>query len=250
MVRRVALLIVLLLPLTGVSAQDNLKFGQPACPGRLLDKTFFVICYNPSSKIPVWVGYTLTADDLRGTTKRTDDFHHDTTIPQNERSELADYAKSGYDRGHMAPAGDFVRSKKAMSTSFLLSNMAPQRHGLNAGRWEGLESAVRDLARSRGTVWLFTGPIFIGNKPIKEIGPDKVDVPTHFYKVILCVRPNGDKEMFAFIMPNIPRLQTGLAQYAVSADLVEQLTGLDFFSALPQAEQDQLESQARSLPPS
>ena len=136
-----------------------------------------------------------------------------------------------------------------MSTSFLLTNMAPQRHGLNAGRWAGLESAVRDLARSRGTVWLFTGSIFIGNNPINEIGPDKVAVPTHFYKVILCVHPNGDKEMFAFIMPNIPKLQTGLARFVVSVDLVEQLTGLDFFSALPQAEQGMLESQTRSLPP-
>src|ERR1041385_925291 len=53
-----------------------------------------------------------------------------------------------------------ARSSDLMSTSFLLSNMTPQRHGLNAGRWENLESAVRDLARSRGTVWIFSGPIF------------------------------------------------------------------------------------------
>jgi endonuclease G, mitochondrial len=107
-------------------AQDNLRFGTPACDGTILDKQVFVICHSATLKIPLWVGYMLTANDLNGPAPRVNSFRRDTELPANERSELGDYAGSGYDRGHMAPAEDFDRSKQAMRTSFLLSNMAPQ----------------------------------------------------------------------------------------------------------------------------
>jgi len=239
---------VLLLATASALAENNLKFGKPDCPGRLLDKQFFVICYSPEHKIPIWVGYALTAADLDGPATRTNNFRADPALPADERSRPKDYSKSGYDQGHMAPAEDFTRSIQAMSTTFLLSNMAPQRPGLNRNRWKQLENAGRRVAKSQGSVWLFTGSIFIGNKPIQEIGADKVAVPTHFYKVILCVHPDGTKEMFASVMPNIAKLQTGLGKYATSVDNVEQLTGLDFFSALSESEQKSLESKVGSLP--
>ena len=110
----------------------------------------------------------------------------DAELPTGERSELADYRGSGYDRGHMAPAEDFDRSREAMSTSFLLSNMAPQVPGMNRGRWAQREAAVRELA-AECDLWVFTGPLFVENDPVEEIGASGVFVPTHFYKAVLCV---------------------------------------------------------------
>src|SRR5258706_28570 len=107
---RLALLFALLsLFAIGAAAEDNLKYGQPACPGHLLNKQFFVICYSPERKIPVWVGYALTRTDLDGPASRTDNFRADPELPTGERSKPTDYAHTGYDQGHMAPAEDFTR---------------------------------------------------------------------------------------------------------------------------------------------
>jgi endonuclease G len=110
-----------------------------------------------------------------------------------------------------------------------------------------LEGAVRDLAATHGTVWVVSGPVFAGKTP-KKIGPDKVAVPTHTYKVILCVHPNGDKEMLGFVLPNIDKPTGTISDYTFSVNQVEKLTGLDFFSALPAAEQSRLEKTAKELP--
>jgi endonuclease G len=169
-------------------------------------------------------------------------------LPAGQRAELKDYENSGYDRGHMAPAADFERSKNAMSTTFLLSNMVPQRPNLNRIRWKQLETVVRKLAKDRGSVWIVTGPVFAGNKPIKTIGPDKVAVPSHCFKVVLTVQPDGSKEMFAEVILNTNGVKADLAHYAQTVRSVEKLTGLDFFSALPTAEQDILEKASNTLP--
>jgi endonuclease G len=240
---------LLLLGIAPLLAEDNLKFGQPACAGPVLDKTYFVVCYDPARKIPAWVGYALTKEDADSkVTSRQGSFHDDTALPRDERAENADYTRSGYDRGHMAPADDFTRSVEAMKATFVMTNIVPQKHGVNAGEWEQLESAVRALASTRGTVWVFSGPLFAGTTPMKTIGPDKVAVPTHTYKVVLCVPSNADKEMFAFVLPNIDKPSSALASYAFSVDKVETLTGIDFFGSLPAAEQSRLEHVVNELP--
>jgi endonuclease G len=239
----------LLLVLAPLLAEDNLKFGQPACAEPLLDKKFFVVCYDRGHKVPTWVGYALTKDDaLTKTTSRTGSFKADPALRRGERAENADYAGSGYDKGHMAPANDFTRSVEAMKATFVLSNAVPQRHGINGGQWARLEMAVHDLAATHGTVWIFSGPVFAGKKVPKAIGPDKVAVPTHTYKVVLCVHADGEKEMFGFVMPNIAKPTGKIDDYTFSVKQVEKLTGLDFFAALPAAEQKQLEAAAKTLP--
>ena len=231
-------------------AEDNLKFGQPACAGPVLDKKFYVVCYDAARKIPVWVGYALTKEDaLNKATGRQGSFHADTALPRGERAENADYSGSGYDKGHMAPANDFTRSLEAMKATFVLTNSVPQRHGVNGGQWAQLEGAVHTLASTQGTVWIFSGPVFVGSKPVKTIGPGKVAVPTHTYKVVLCIHPDGAKEMFGFVLPNIDKPTGTIAGYALNVFQVQKLTGLDFFSTLPAAEQSRLERAVTALPP-
>lgn len=243
--RFLLLICVLVAPL---AAEDNLKFGQPACAGPVLDRQYFVICYDAAHRIPAWVGYALTKDDAETkVTKRQGGFQADAALPRGQRAENADYSGSGYDKGHMAAANDFTRSVEAMRATFILTNAVPQKHGVNGGRWAQLESAVHEMAATRGTVWVFSGPVFAGNAPMKTIGRDKVAVPTHTYKVVLCVHPDGAKEMFAFVMPNIDKPTGTVTDYTMSVTQVEKLTGLDFFSALPAAEQARLERTVNEL---
>jgi endonuclease G len=151
----------------------------------------------------------------------------------------------------MAPAADFKRDTAAMSETFLLSNMAPQRPRLNREIWAHLEDQVRSLVQERGSIWIFTGALYLDSlqnptTPVAYIGPDSVAVPTHFYKVILCEHPDGSHEMFAFVMPNSLAPQGEPRDYIVSVERVQHLSGLDFFSALPDSEEHRLEAVVNS----
>lgn len=227
---------------------ENVQWGYPGGRGTVLVKQHFVILYDGRYKVPTWVTYHLTADELRGAEPRTNNFRPDPALPSGERSELADYRNSGYDRGHMAPAADFKRDQAAMSETFLLSNMAPQRPRLNREIWAHLEEQVRSLVQTQGSIWIFTGALYLDSLqnptlPKDYVGPDSVAVPTHFYKAILCEHPDGSHEMFAFVMPNSLAPITGEPRdYIVSVDRVQHLSGLDFFAALPDSEEHRLEA--------
>jgi endonuclease G len=227
---------------------EDVKYGWPGGVGTILVKHYYVIMYADSLRIPEYVSYHLTRADLDGTAPRSNDFRSDPALPAGSRAELSDYEHSGYDRGHMAPADDFKRDSAAMSETFFLSNMAPQRPNLNRKIWERLEEQVRVLASSCGNIWVVTGSLFVDSLeqpagPTVFIGSDRVAVPTHFYKAILCEHQDGTHEMFAFIMQNRELSLPGEPKdYSVSVRQVEKLTGLDFFNLLPGPERDSLET--------
>lgn len=247
--RFVRSILIAVIVLALLAAEDNLKYGKPACAGPVLDKKYFVICYDAEHKDPTWVGYALTKDDAATkATGRAGSFRPDAALDKGERAENADYANSGYDKGHMAPANDFKRSLAAMKATFVLSNAVPQRHGVNGGKWAQLEGAVHDFAAEQGTVWVVSGPLYVANKAVKTIGANKVAVPTHTFKVVLYVDGNGDKQMFGFVLPNVNKPAGTMSSYALSVAKVEKLTGLEFFGELPAAEQKKLKTAATALP--
>ena len=147
---------------TELAGNIHVRWGFPGGRCTILVKEFYVACHDPERKVPEWVTYRLTREDLAlDVIERTDDFRPDPDLAPGERAELVDYRSSGYDRGHLAPAADFKRSREAMSSTFLLSNMAPQRPNLNRGIWARLEDQVRQLVQSHGRVWVFTGALYL-----------------------------------------------------------------------------------------
>lgn len=54
------------------------------------------------------------------------EFFEDFGEPQEFRSTNKDYFRSGFDRGHMAAAGNQKFNADAMQKTFVLSNIAPQ----------------------------------------------------------------------------------------------------------------------------
>lgn len=205
---------------------------------RIIEHEGFRISYNQGWLIPNWVAYELTKEETRGTIDRTDYFDVDPTL-NGRQAKFADYSHTGYDRGHMAPAGDMKWSKAAMDASFYLTNICPQDHNLNKGDWNDLEIACRRWARKYGRAWIVTGPIVTSPEP-KTIGRNRVTVPDAFFKVVLV--PKGKTyEGIAFVMDNKP----GNGQYmddCRSIDDVENLTGIDFFHALPDDVEDTVEA--------
>jgi len=217
-------------------ANDNLDLGTPSRDGQLVDRTGYAFLYSERHEQPLWVSYKLTKDEVQNkVAKRKDNFRLDPAIKTGS-AILADYKGSGYDRGHLAPAGDMAWSKEAMSDSFFLTNMSPQVPALNRGMWRILEEQIRKWARKEQKLYIITGPIIRPN--YKIIGPNKVTVPQWYYKIIVDYHQPEIKAL-AFMIPN-RKPQKSLQSFVVSIDKLEEVTQLDFLNLLPQQVQEQL----------
>ena len=196
----------------------------------------FAVHFNSTHGIANCAIYELLNNELNGTEERSGEFFQDTSVKGCPSPQ--DYAGSGFDRGHLVPAGDLKWSADAMRQSFLLTNICPMHKALNEGGWAKLEEKVREWTVRDSALLVFTGPVI--NEGDTMLANGRVTVPGAYYKVIMapCVRPT---RAIAFIYPN--GYSNGrLQQYAVSVDEVERRTGLDFFPTLPEEEQERLES--------
>ena len=220
-------------------ARITSHFGIPGPADCIIDREGYALGYIERHEQPAWVIYHMTkAEATTKVASREDNFREDPEITTGSAT-LADYRRSGYDRGHLAPAADMSFSIKTMDESFYLSNMSPQLGEFNRGIWKDLEAQVRSFAIFEGDIYVATGPIFPSETEPKAIGPNKVTVPKAFYKVIW--DRTAPEKMIGFILPHEGSSKS-LKSFAVSVDEVEQKTGLDFFSLLPKEQQEALES--------
>lgn len=198
----------------------------------------YVLAYNEPYEQPSWVAYSLNRLQVAGSgEERSDNFREDPSIKTGSASP-DDYKKSGYDRGHLCPAGDMGFDAEAMSESFYMSNMSPQLPAFNRGIWKKLETAVRNWAVRDDELYVVAGPILHPQLP--TIGANKVAVPELYFKVVLDYR-HPDYKAIGFVMPNAGS-KSSIYHFAVSVDSVEKLSGLDFFPALPDSLENQLEA--------
>lgn len=198
---------------------------------------YFAFNYNEKYEVVDWVVHEVTKADIqKPNVQRTDDFRPDRKVKTGS-AELYDYKRSGYDRGHLVPAGDMNFNKQAMSETFYMSNMTPQVHSFNTGIWRELEENIRDWAYRFKHVYVATGPV-LSKEPIDYIGDNDVAVPHSFYKVIVDLS-EPELKGIGFIIPNKVSFQP-LSAYAVSIDEVEKVTNLDFF---PDLIEDEIEEE-------
>lgn len=233
----------------------HVQYGIASIVDRKLDKEYFYVNHNNDWKIPYWVAHHLTAEDLEGDAKSKGiKFKSDKEIPSGRRAEYKDYTHSGYDRGHLAPAADFKRSREAIKATFVLSNASPQFHGFNDGMWKKLENEVREMVMDKGQAWIITGNAFLSPDSIfisprtwiGHLDELNVAVPTHLFKVILARDEDGDFSMYAFLMLNErQRRKDSTEDYMMTIDRLEQITGYDFFPVLPDSIEDRLENEIR-----
>lgn len=217
-------LLVLLSPLAASAGRDPAPAPMNPRGNSILEKTAITLSYNPSYKQSSWVFYPLGEEQLQDCYDRPSNFRADPELARGDRAELADYKNSGYDRGHLSPAGDNKWNDEAMSESFLLSNISPQPAKFNRGLWSRLETLVRAWA-SGSALWVTTGPVLEGG--LETIGDGAVAVPNYFYKVL--ARQDGSGAI-ALLLPN--DADQSLASYAVSVDELENFTRLDFLKGM------------------
>jgi len=200
---------------------------------------YYSFLYSEKDEQPYWVKYVSTKEHiLEKKYKRKNNFREDPLV-KTQSATLKDYSKSGYDRGHLCPAGDMCFSESAMSESFFMSNMSPQFPSFNRGKWKALEEKVRNWAVKYDTAIIYCGGVL--SDISKTIGPNKVSVPKYYYKVVYC--PTIDNAI-GFIMPNI-KCELSLDSYMVSIDSVERLTNIDFYNNYLPEVQKRFESNSK-----
>lgn len=211
-------------------------------PQQILENAAYVSSFNSETLLPNWVAWRLTANHVNGTAKRKDAaFTPDDRIDEAHRVTTYDYMRSGYDRGHLCPAGDNRWSTEAMEQCFLMTNICPQDHGLNVGDWNEMESQCRRWAEKYGEIYIVCGPILFKGKH-KRIGKvHKVTVPEAFFKVVLRLgdTPKGIGFIYRNEDGNRPK-----GDYVNTIDQVERITGLDFFPTLPDGVEKKVEANA------
>lgn len=211
-------------------AQDFL----PHSTGELIRHNYFSLSYSEAHEQAEWVYYELYPALLFGVEERSDNFRPDPKVSTGS-AQLQDYKGSGYDRGHLCPAGSMKINSTAMSESFYLSNMSPQVPSFNRGIWKSLEDQVRGWATGEDTLHVVTGPVFKNNKG--SIGSNKVTIPGLYYKAVYV--PSKGK-MIGMLLPNEKGIKA-LPHYCVTVDSLEAITGIDFFPQLKDDLEEKLE---------
>ena len=242
-IKNFAVFILIVMLFSGFSCnKEKTEFSQeyleiPQTNGnQIIQRAGYSLSYNEKHEQADWVAYVLTKEEAESDlAERTDDFREDPDIITGSATP-DDYKSSGFDRGHLAPAGDMTWSELAMSESFYMSNMSPQNPSLNRGKWNSLESQVREWAIKYGELFIVTGGVLKDGLPV--IGQNQVSVPEFYYKVIL---DNTNKKAIGFLMEN-KSLDQDIFYYAVEIDRIEIETGIDFFYRLDDQTENALES--------
>ena len=206
---------------------------------QILVRKAYIVSYNNETKCPNWVAWNLTAEHANGEYARSNDYREDYDVPA-PRATNDDYKGSSWSRGHMCPAGDNKWDAKAMSETFLLTNMCPQDRSLNSGLWNRIEMDCRKWAQKYGDVYIVCGPVFLKCEH-ETIGANKVFVPEAFFKVILCLQ--GKPKAIGFVVRNNEGKKKR-DQFVNTVDDVERITGMDFFPALPDSIEEVVEAHA------
>lgn len=212
----------------------------------LLVRRSFILSYNKSRGGANWVTWHLSKSDL-GDADRSNAFAPDTSLPRDWWIRPLDYKGSGYDQGHMSPSEDRTDTDANNRETFLMSNMLPQIDRLNRVTWRSLEAYTQKAVRSGGN----EAYIYAGCYGDKGRIKDKITIPTNCFKIVVLL-PEGNRDLqridrdttvIAVNMPNDREIKNGWKNYVTTVDELEELTGYDFLSTLPEDIEADLESQ-------
>ena len=212
------------------------SFLPNSTTGAIITHEAFTLSYSEKHEQAEWVAYDLKKSDLSNNSFERPYFNEDKSV-KTQSADWRNYKNSGYDRGHLCPAGDRRYSIEAYNQTFFTSNISPQDREFNAGIWNRLEQKVRFWAEKYDGVYVVTGGILQGN--LKTIGDENVSVPNEFYKIVVDIT-DGKHKAIAFVIPNKPS-DKSFYEYVVSIDEIEAKTGIDFFPNLPDSVEVKME---------
>ena len=205
--------------------------------GQIVNHQYYILSYSEPHEQAEWVAYQLKKEHLTYYDRERPYFIEDPNV-KSKSADWRNYKRSGYDRGHLCPAGDRRFSEYAYNETFYTSNIVPQRKDFNAGVWNRLEQQVRQWCKTYGDIFIITGGILEDGLP--EIGDEDVDVPNQFFKIVFREQ-NDEINALGFLIPH-KESQKPLQSFLVPIDIIELESGLDFFYKMDENQQQDFES--------
>lgn len=219
-------------------------------PNPYLEIAFDTRTRNPVYVIECLATDTNNADSEKNPRLKRPHFYEEKSLPEEFRSRPGHYKNSGYDRGHLAAAGNYTdKTMEMLTQTFNLCNVSPQEHTMNFKVWAALEKWSRKVSKDHagdGTTYVVSGPLWMPSQRINDklfafhynaIGtpPSLVSVPTHLFKVVVVVNHKSGliSHLACFVVPNeTPKSDYHLEDYLVPWKNLEAVTGLHFFPSL------------------
>lgn len=224
-------------PISHSTISSDFNFLPTSTTSDIYSRDAYSFSYSEEHEQSEWVAYYLDENDMTNSNFNRPFFDQDPLV-KTESADWRNYKNSGYDKGHLCPAGDRKKSFDDYNETFFTSNISPQRHNFNSGVWNRLEEKVRYWATKNNGLYVVTGGVLSDN--LKTIGKENVSVPNYFYKVLLS--KDGNK-MIGFLVPHEDS-DKPLYEFVVSVDEIEKMTGIDFYPNLQDAIESQLESKS------
>lgn len=234
-----------------------LALGNPSNAGTdpnnyLLVNNYFALSYSRDKGIPNWAAWRISKSEVGDFPRpNPDPFRPDDRLPKGwKRVTPTDYTGSGFDKGHLCPSADRSGSVEGMTATFLMTNMTPQYGDLNRGPWQKLEAYLRTLVTRGSDVYIYSG-VYGERGKVKN----KVSIPEQNWKIAVVV-PAGapvssidaNTRIIAVDMPNVKGiLKADWQTYRTTVRQIEQKTGLNLLSSLPQNVQDALENKTDNI---
>lgn len=215
---------------------QTFNFLPSSTTNQIIQHDYYTLSYNEKHEQAEWVAYELKKSHVRSSDFKRPYFIEDPKVKTGS-ADWRNYKNSGYDKGHLCPAGDMEFALKAYNDTFFTSNISPQIHDFNGGVWNRLEQKVRYWATKYDGIYVITGGVL--QPSLKTIGKEEVSVPNYFYKVLLD-NSNGQYRMIAFLIPS-KKSDKPLYEFVVSVDSLEKMTGIDFFPRLNDKIENSLE---------
>ncbi|NJB71903.1 endonuclease G [Saonia flava] len=215
----------------------NEMFLPSSTTGAIVHHDHFSLSYHEKYEQAEWVAYVLRKNHLTYDDRERPYFIEDPKV-KTKSADWRNYKRSGYDRGHLCPAGDRRFSEYAYNETFYTSNISPQDRDFNAGVWNRLEMQVRQWAKKYGDIQVVTGGIL--EKGLWTIGEEDVAIPKYYYKIVSRGNVKNPK-VLAFLIPH-EESTSSLKNFVVTVDELERMTKIDFFEKMPDALESKFEA--------
>jgi len=218
--------------------KDTFNYLPTSTTGQVVKHHYYTLSYNEKYENAEWVAYSLSPKQLSKRQIERPRFIRDPLV-KTRSAHYKNYYPNGYEKGHLLPAADRRFSIDAFDETFYTSNVSPMDHYFNSGIWNQLEKQVRYWTKRYGKLYIVTGGIL--QPGLERIGRERVAVPDYFYKIVLDYKNPKKARLIGFLIPH-KDLQEDLKDFVVPVDSIEKLTGIDFFPALPDTMENQLEA--------
>lgn len=212
------------------------ELPTPSPREQQVQHTLFTVSYNENYELPSWAAWQLTPEQAVATGTFREKYSEDPKVTTGTASNK-DYRDAGFIIGQLVPPEDMFTLQQAVDETFLMSNTVPVKPAFNKYVWEALEKLIREWAKEGNTLYITTGPV-LKDAPFGTFGPNKVSIPTRYYKAVLDA--HGERAIGFIIRSNVA---SGTAKsFAVTVDELEKQTGLDVFPELPDDVEQKVES--------